>query len=97
MFEPRDGRVDLTALMRYLGDRGINEIHCECGPSLAGALLELGLIDELFVYTAPHLLGTGAHPLLGIGSPDTMKVRRNLDLTETRRVGGDLRLRYAPC
>ena len=34
-----DGRVDLAALLRALGERGINELHVEAGAKLNGALL----------------------------------------------------------
>ena len=36
------GRVDLAALMRELGARGINELHVEAGGKLNGALLAAG-------------------------------------------------------
>jgi diaminohydroxyphosphoribosylaminopyrimidine deaminase/5-amino-6-(5-phosphoribosylamino)uracil reductase len=35
----------------------------EAGPTLAGALLQAGLVDELIVYVAPKLLGTRARPV----------------------------------
>ncbi len=52
-----DGRVDLVALMRALGARGINELHVEAGGKLNGALLAAGLVDEVLLYLAPCLLG----------------------------------------
>jgi riboflavin-specific deaminase-like protein len=55
-----DGRVDLPALLRDLGARGINELHVEAGHRLNGALLQAGLVDELLLYLAPQLLGPGA-------------------------------------
>lgn len=54
-----DGRVDLAALVDELGRRGVNEIHAEAGATLTGALLRTGLVDELLVYMAPMLFGTG--------------------------------------
>lgn len=41
--------VDLAALLRMLHDRGVRFLLCEGGPSLAGELLGLGLVDELFL------------------------------------------------
>jgi diaminohydroxyphosphoribosylaminopyrimidine deaminase/5-amino-6-(5-phosphoribosylamino)uracil reductase len=54
------GRVDLAALMRTLGARGINELHVEAGGRLNGAFLAAGVVDELLLYLAPCLLGDPA-------------------------------------
>jgi diaminohydroxyphosphoribosylaminopyrimidine deaminase / 5-amino-6-(5-phosphoribosylamino)uracil reductase len=53
------GGVDLEALMRELGRRGINELHVEAGAQLNGRLLQEGWVDEIIVYLAPKLLGDG--------------------------------------
>src|SRR5690606_3291440 len=52
-----DGRVDLPAVMRWLGEHGINEVHAEAGAVLTGALWQAGCVDELLVYLAPMLIG----------------------------------------
>jgi len=41
--------VDLPALLRALKDRGVRFLLGEGGPTLAGELLALGLVDELFL------------------------------------------------
>ncbi|MBO9715570.1 MAG: bifunctional diaminohydroxyphosphoribosylaminopyrimidine deaminase/5-amino-6-(5-phosphoribosylamino)uracil reductase RibD, partial [Pseudoxanthomonas sp.] len=53
----QDGRPDLAAALRLLGERGLNEVQVEAGPVLCGALLRAGLVDELLLYQAPLLLG----------------------------------------
>lgn len=50
---------DLHALMRWLADQGVNELHVEAGARLTGALIDSGLVDEWLVYLAPRLLGEG--------------------------------------
>jgi diaminohydroxyphosphoribosylaminopyrimidine deaminase / 5-amino-6-(5-phosphoribosylamino)uracil reductase len=51
---PEDrGRVHLEALLRWLAEQEINEVLLEAGPTLAGAALTGGLIDELVLYIAP--------------------------------------------
>ncbi|NYT84048.1 bifunctional diaminohydroxyphosphoribosylaminopyrimidine deaminase/5-amino-6-(5-phosphoribosylamino)uracil reductase RibD [Pollutimonas harenae] len=54
-----NGRVDLHAMMRWLGEHDINEVHVEAGARLSGALLQAQCVDELLVYMAPMLLGEG--------------------------------------
>ncbi|MDE9571592.1 dihydrofolate reductase family protein, partial [Xenorhabdus bovienii] len=58
--------VDLVLLMMQLGKRQINSVWAECGPALAGALLSLGLVDELILYIAPKVLGNSARGLFDI-------------------------------
>ncbi len=53
------GKVDLAAMLRDLGQRGINELHVEAGYQLNGSLLREALVDELLLYLAPKLLGSG--------------------------------------
>ena len=57
------GRVDLWAVMRALANQGVNEVLGEAGPTLGGALLSGGCVDEILLYVAPKILGAGARPL----------------------------------
>jgi 5-amino-6-(5-phosphoribosylamino)uracil reductase len=52
---------DLVAALR---ERGLRRIVCEGGPSLAGQLLDSGLVDELCLSTSP-VLGGVTLPLFG--------------------------------
>jgi riboflavin biosynthesis pyrimidine reductase len=55
------GPVDLVELLLSLRqERGIRALLCEGGPTLHGALHAHGLVDELFLTTAPKLTGGGA-------------------------------------
>lgn len=49
--------VDWAAALRGLAQRGLPRISCEGGPTINGALLEAGLVDEAFVTIAPALVG----------------------------------------
>ncbi len=49
---------------RLLAARDCNEVHVEAGPTLCGALLADGLVDELLLYIAPVFLGDSGRPLL---------------------------------
>ena len=88
-------RADPHSLLQLLGEREINEVIVECGPTLAGALLEGGLVDELLLYLAPTLLGSGSRPLADLPAPADMASRTALRILESDPVGGDLRMRVA--
>jgi riboflavin-specific deaminase-like protein len=63
-------QVDLAAALAYLRrERGIRALLCEGGPRLHAQLLELEMIDELFVTHAPKLAG-GEGPTLVAGLPE---------------------------
>lgn len=63
----RAAPVDLpAALARRARRAGVRSILCEGGPSLHAALLEEGLVDELFVTIVPSLAGdAGALSIVG--------------------------------
>jgi len=64
----RDGQVRLDAALDALRQRGLDRVLCEGGPSLAGALLEHDLVDELCLTTSPFAAGA-ALPVLGADAP----------------------------
>lgn len=85
------GKVDLSAMLRDLGQRGINELHVEAGHKLNGSLVREGLVDELLVYLAPQLLGQG----LGIahfGPLDALADGLALEFKSVDMLGPDLRI-----
>ena len=53
----RDGRVDLTVLMRELGKRKIDSVLVEGGGAIHGSLLKSGLVQKIYCYLAPKLIG----------------------------------------
>ncbi len=90
------GRIDLTALLKALAQRGINELLIESGATLAGSALSAGIVDELIVYMAPHLMGDAARGLVHLPGIERMAQRVALEFADVRRVGADLRLTLRP-
>ncbi len=90
------GRIDLTALLQALAQRGINELLIESGATLAGSALSAGIVDELIVYMAPHLMGDAARGLVHLPGIERMAQRVALEFADVRRVGADLRLTLRP-
>ena len=92
----RGGALDLEAVLELLAGRQVNEVMVESGPTLAGAFLGGGWVDELIVYQAPHLMGHQARPLLQLPGLETMANRRPLTLLDVRLVGSDIRIMARP-
>ncbi len=90
-----DGRVALGALMNWLAEMELNEVHVESGPTLAGALTAAGLVDELLVYQAPVVIGRGT-PMLALPGMENFDQRLHLQVIDQRRLGVDQRLRLRP-
>lgn len=67
-----DGRVDLSALLTWLGAEGITSVLVEGGAQLLGALHDAGLIQRVTAIIAPLLIGGAAapSPLAGQGMQD---------------------------
>lgn len=86
-----DGKVDLPALMRELGQRQINELHVEAGAKLNGALLREGCVDELLVYLAPALIGDGRN-MFELPPLEDLSGKLGLHFHEVKQVGPDLRI-----
>ena len=56
-----DDDVDLALAVQHLGALGAGVVMAEGGPSLNGALVAAGLVDELCLTVSPHLVaGTSA-------------------------------------
>ena len=92
----RDGRLDLAAVLRHLGELGINEVHVEAGATLSGALLREGLLDELVLYVAPHIMGDQGRGLFALPGLERMEQRIGLQIIDTRAVGADWRITARP-
>ncbi|MFG2499171.1 bifunctional diaminohydroxyphosphoribosylaminopyrimidine deaminase/5-amino-6-(5-phosphoribosylamino)uracil reductase RibD [Streptomyces sp. NPDC048441] len=86
-----DGGLDIRALLDVLHARGVRSVLLEGGPTLAGAFVAAGAVDRVVGYLAPVLLGAGPAVLTG-GGITTITEALRLDVSETVRIGPDLRV-----
>ncbi|NJL24914.1 MAG: hypothetical protein HC902_06900 [Calothrix sp. SM1_5_4] len=54
-----DGDFDMPVLLRELRARGLHSLFVEAGAHTASAFLAAGLVDRLYLFLAPKLLGRG--------------------------------------
>jgi riboflavin-specific deaminase-like protein len=87
-----EGAVEpAQALQQLREEHGIRALLCEGGPHLHGQLWAAGLVDELFLTTAPRLTGADAPRILeGEAQPGNTE----LELTWLLEQDGELFSRY---
>jgi diaminohydroxyphosphoribosylaminopyrimidine deaminase/5-amino-6-(5-phosphoribosylamino)uracil reductase len=85
-------RVDVQAVMQWLAENDINEVHVEAGSGINGALWRAGCVDELILYLAPTFLGHGM-PMLDIPGIDLLSEADQLSFVDHGNVGQDIRIR----
>jgi diaminohydroxyphosphoribosylaminopyrimidine deaminase/5-amino-6-(5-phosphoribosylamino)uracil reductase len=87
---PSDGRPDLRAIARKLGERQLTSLLVEGGAMVNWAALAAGIVDKVFLYYAPKILaGTGAVPFAaGVGFRRISEAAQVKDIT-IHRFGED--------
>jgi diaminohydroxyphosphoribosylaminopyrimidine deaminase/5-amino-6-(5-phosphoribosylamino)uracil reductase len=88
-----DGTVDLTALVAELGYRGILSLLVEGGATVLSSFLESGIADELVLFIAPRILGSG-RPFVSFPEAKTIKEGLLLDAPTVTQVGSDILCRF---
>jgi diaminohydroxyphosphoribosylaminopyrimidine deaminase/5-amino-6-(5-phosphoribosylamino)uracil reductase len=84
---------DLDVLVEKLNELGINHVFVEAGPTLGSAMLDGCLLDELIMYQAPALLGTGKH-FFAFDYPTTITDQMRMDHIGTEVLNGDVKSVY---
>ena len=85
-----DRRVDLWALLDHLGSRGVVNLMVEGGGSVHGAFFDAGLVDKVYAFVAPMIIGgeTSLSPVEGSGV-SVMANAWHLAETRTEQIGLD--------
>lgn len=85
----RNGRLDLEAVLKHLGERGITRLMVEAGPILAAAMLEADLIDAAALLRSRDAIGPDGIDALE-GMPIAALTRSpRLELVRTESLGED--------
>lgn len=74
----------------------INDLFVEAGRDLAGSLLAAGLVDELVIYQAPHIMGSQTREMFATPVWQHLDQRLDLDIRDVRRFGRDTRIVARP-
>ena len=88
-----EDRVDLRELFSRLYDRGIKRIMVEGGASLNWSLISQGLVDEIYVFVGPMLIGGDSAPTL-LDGQGYRKDFPTLHLASVERLDGGVLLKW---
>ncbi len=87
---------DLPSALRALRTHGIGSVFFEGGAALASSLLAAGVVDRLYHFVAPLLLGPdGVSPFADVPSPPIAEARR-WRRVDTRAFGADTLITLSP-
>jgi diaminohydroxyphosphoribosylaminopyrimidine deaminase / 5-amino-6-(5-phosphoribosylamino)uracil reductase len=84
-----DGRPDMQSLVRCLGEMQVTSLLIEGGATVNGAALNSGIVDKVFLYYAPKILGDGAVPFAAGNGFSRMSDAVNVKSIELHRFGED--------
>ncbi|QLB12952.1 diaminohydroxyphosphoribosylaminopyrimidine deaminase [Bisgaardia hudsonensis] len=84
----------LQTLLIELAKRQINSIWVEAGATLAGALINEYLVDELIVYIAPKLLGSNAKGLCYLPQLTKLADAPEWQLEKLMQLSSDIKIIY---
>jgi diaminohydroxyphosphoribosylaminopyrimidine deaminase/5-amino-6-(5-phosphoribosylamino)uracil reductase len=84
-----DGRVDLKALLKTLGERDVSSLLVEGGSETITSFLRLGLADKIIAIIAPKILGKGTEAVGDLNITELNKAFP-LKFTKVYRSGADI-------
>jgi diaminohydroxyphosphoribosylaminopyrimidine deaminase/5-amino-6-(5-phosphoribosylamino)uracil reductase len=87
-----ENRVDIKALLKELAAREHSEVLFECGPTLAGSLINQRLADEVVIYVAPRLIGNSGRSLLNLAEVGRISDLAELSIEDIRVIGPDIKV-----
>ena len=86
---------DPERALKELWHTGVRDVWLEGGPTLAAAFVTAGLVDDVYAYLAPALLGAGRPAVDDLGITTIADVRR-LETVDVEVIGGDVRVHARP-
>jgi diaminohydroxyphosphoribosylaminopyrimidine deaminase/5-amino-6-(5-phosphoribosylamino)uracil reductase len=93
----QDSALDLNSVLEELGKRSIQTVLVEGGPSLAGLLIEAGLVNKVTFFVAPIIIGGQDAPsAIGGSGAERIADALQLEQVEVRQHGRDLEVTGYP-
>ncbi|HEY5682089.1 MAG TPA: bifunctional diaminohydroxyphosphoribosylaminopyrimidine deaminase/5-amino-6-(5-phosphoribosylamino)uracil reductase RibD [Sulfuricaulis sp.] len=88
----RQNAIDLIELFKHRVWLEVNEVLVEAGATLCGTLLQQGLVDELIIYYAPHIMGSHERAMFALPPLARLAEGINVEISDIRALGKDWRV-----
>src|SRR5438552_962534 len=89
--------LDFLSILQELGQRSIQSVLIEGGPSLAGLLLEAALVNKVTFFVAPMIIGSQDAPsAIGGAGEETNADAFQLERVEVQQYGRDIEIMRFP-
>lgn len=92
MRDTGSGQLNLREVLAELAKWQCNEVLVEAGPTLSGAFMQAGLVDELVLFYAGSLLGDQGKSMFQFNVPLPFADRVEYRVNQTQMVGDDIRV-----
>ena len=92
-FPSEEGRVDLAALLKHLGEKQLDSVLIEGGSETAASFLEARLVDKVSIFVAPILLG-GRDAVSSVGGKGAESISSAIPLRNVgvEQIGEDIHI-----
>jgi diaminohydroxyphosphoribosylaminopyrimidine deaminase/5-amino-6-(5-phosphoribosylamino)uracil reductase len=89
--DSKSGKVDLKASLLKLGEMGMMNLLVEGGSEINGSFLDQGLIDKIFLFLSPKLIGDPLAPGIFSGAGfASLKEALSIKDLRVRKIGEDI-------
>ena len=85
-----EGRIDITAMLKELGRRGVTRLLVEGGRTVQSSFLRTGMADRLELFTAPLILGSQQRNAAAVVTKEAPREMQQFVRIGQRRLGPDL-------
>lgn len=92
-----ESTLNFSSMLEELGRRSIQSVLLEGGPSLAGLLLDAGLVNKITFFVAPMIIGGQDAPsAIGGNGAETISEAMQLENVEVEKRGRDIEITGYP-
>ena len=93
----RQGLLEIPCILELLSQRGIRTLLVEGGGTVIWSFLQSGMVDDLYVYIGPCIIGGKNTPTMASGEGIMRENEAiNLKIVKTQRIGAGVLIHYQP-
>lgn len=85
-----DGHIDLHKLLAYLGSKNYRHALVEAGSILSTSFVNADLVDDVYLFIAPKLLGMNSRNALNLKEPQALDECLKYKIVKAKHCGEDI-------